>query len=87
MEELTETFREDLLRFMTEYRWEPRITTKLLNLRHGTSYTAADIIRFYGQLRPKEPDPVEHLLNLENRRSPILPDDEGWIWNDPSIYY
>ena len=41
--EHTDQIREDLLRYMQEYGWEPRITTKLLNLRHGTKYTAEEL--------------------------------------------
>lgn len=85
MDSVTDAFREDLLRFVEEYHWEPRATARILNRRHGTAFTAEEIKALYGQLRSHEPDPVDHLLNLENRRSPLIPDDEGWIWDDPTI--
>lgn len=72
--ECTEQIREDLLRYMQEYGWEPRITTKLLNLRHGTNYTAEDVKALYCKYSQQEVDPVVHFLNEERRRSPILPD-------------
>ena len=73
--DLESLLREDLLRYMDEYGWEPRITTKLLNLRHGLELTAEDIKTLYGRLRSHTEDPDAHLLNLEQRRWPGLPDD------------
>ena len=86
MDELNEEFKKDLLRFMSEYKWEPRITTKILKFRYGNSYAADEIKTMYGKRHPQEPDPIDHLLNLEGRRSPILPDDEEWLWPDPTIF-
>ena len=68
--EISEEMKSDLLRFMDEYGWEPRITTKIINLRHGTSLTASDIAAMYAKYRSKDIDPVQHLLNLEERFFP-----------------
>lgn len=70
--ECSDQIREDLLRYMQEYGWEPRITTKLLNLRHGTEFTAEEVKAMFCRFSTKEVDPVTHLLNEEQRRSPIL---------------
>lgn len=70
--EISDEMRDDLLRFVEEYGWEPRITTKILNLRYGTSLTAQDTTTLYAQYRSKEIDPVQHLLNLEERFMPSL---------------
>ena len=71
-----EQIREDLLRYMDDYGWEPRITTKLLNLRHGTDYTAEEIKTLHSCLHHKTVDPATHLQNLDDRRSPALTMDE-----------
>ena len=68
--EISEEMKTDLLRFIEEYGWEPRITTKIINLRYGTSYVAEDIVKLYAKYRSKEIDPVQHLLNLEERFFP-----------------
>ena len=68
--EISEEMKSDLLRFVDEYGWEPRITTKIINLRYGTSYVAEDIVKLYAKYRSKEIDPVQHLLNLEERFFP-----------------
>ena len=68
--EISEEMKYDLLRFVEEYGWEPRITTKIINLRYGTSYVAEDIVKLYAKYRSKEIDPVQHLLNLEERFFP-----------------
>ena len=68
--EISEEMKTDLLRFVEEYGWEPRITTKIINLRYGTSYVAEDIVKLYAKYRSKEIDPVQHLLNLEERFFP-----------------
>ena len=68
--EISEEMKFDLLRYIEEYGWEPRITSKIINLRHGTSYTAEDIVKIYAEYRSKEIDPVQHLLNLEERFFP-----------------
>ena len=68
--EISEELKTDLLRYVEEYGWEPRITSKIINLRHGTSYTAGDIVTIYAKYRSKEIDPVQHLLNLEERFFP-----------------
>lgn len=68
--EISEEMKSDLLRFVEEYGWEPRITTKIINLRYGTSYVAEDIVKLYAKYRSKEIDPVQHLLNLEERFFP-----------------
>lgn len=72
--EYTDQIHAELLRYMGEYHWKPRIVKQLLNLRHGTNYTAKDVAALYSQLCPHEPDPVAHLLHQEQRRSPILPE-------------
>lgn len=68
--EISEEMKTDLLRFVEEYGWEPRITTKIINLRYGTSYIAEDVVKLYAEYRSKEVDPVQHLLNLEERFFP-----------------
>ena len=68
--EISEEMKTDLLRFVEEYGWEPRITTKIINLRYGTSYVAEDIVKLYAKYGSKEIDPVQHLLNLEERFFP-----------------
>ena len=68
--EISEEMKTDLRRFVEEYGWEPRITTKIINLRYGTSYVAEDVIKLYAKYRSKEVDPVQHLLNLEERSFP-----------------
>ena len=68
--EISEEMKTDLLRFVEEYGWEPRITTKIINLRYGTSYVAEDIVMLYAKYGSKEIDPVQHLLNLEERFFP-----------------
>ena len=68
--EISEEMKTDLLRFIGEYGWELRITTKIINLRYGTSYVAEDIMKLYAKYRSKEVDPVQHLLNLEERFFP-----------------
>lgn len=71
-------FRNDLLRYVEEYHWEPRITTKLLNLRYGTSYTAEEIKAFYSRYRSPRTDPVETVLHIGDRHSPALNFFEAW---------
>ena len=68
--EISDEMKNDLLRFVEEYGWEPRITTKIINLRYGTSYTADDIVKLYAKHRSKDVDPVQHLLNLGERFFP-----------------
>ena len=68
--EISEEMKMDLLRFIEEYGWEPRITTKIINRRYETNYTAEDIVKLYAKYRSKEVDPVQHLLNLEERFFP-----------------
>ena len=68
--EISEEMKTDLLRFIEEYGWEPRITTKIINLRYGTNYVAEDIVKLCAKYGSKEIDPVQHLLNLEERFFP-----------------
>ena len=74
-----QAFREDLLRFAEDYHWEPRIATKLLNLRYGTSFSAEEIKAIYNECRSQNSvDPVESALNKEKRRSPALNYSDPW---------
>ena len=68
--EISEEMKADLLRFMNEYGWEPRITSKVLNRRYQTKLTAEDVSALYAKNCTKEVDPVQHLLNLEERFLP-----------------
>lgn len=77
--EISEEMKTDLLRFVEEYSWEPRITSKIINLRYGTSYHAEDIVKLYAKYRSKEVDPVQHLLNLEERFFPSANPRKTWI--------
>lgn len=71
-------FRKDLLRFAEEYHWEPRITTKLLNLRYGTAFSAEEVKAIYSDCRNQSINPVESILNKENRHSPALNYSDPW---------
>lgn len=51
----SEQIRADLIRYTEEYHWNPRTVSKLLNLRHGTDYSAKDINALYGKLRVQKP--------------------------------
>ena len=68
--DISEELKADLMRYVEEYNWEPRITSKIINLRHGTSFTAKDVVNLHAKHRSKEIDPVQHLLNLEDRFFP-----------------
>lgn len=68
--EISEEMKNDLIRFIEEYGWEPRITSKILTLRYGISVKASDAVSLYAKYRSKEVDPVQHLLNLEERFFP-----------------
>ncbi len=57
--EWSEEMKAELLRFMDEYGWEPRITTKLLNRRFGLSLSADEVQTYYWnclKIRAKDRD-------------------------------
>ena len=68
--EISKAMQTDLIRYVEEYGWEPRITSKIMNLRHGTHLTASDITALYAKYGTREVDPIQHLLNLEERFFP-----------------
>ena len=68
--EISDEMKADLIRFIEEYGWEPRITSKILPLRYGIPVSASDAVALYAKYRSIEIDPVQHLLNLEERFFP-----------------